>query len=338
MSASAAALASRKPSRRQALKVLAAAVALPVAAWGLSGLRGEGRYVSWSGVSLGGPAELTLWHPDSGFAEHTITRMRAEIERLEAVFSLFRADSEISRLNRSGWLDRPSPDLVAVLTAAREIAHVSGGAFDPTVQPLWRLYESHFLAHPDDAIGPAASEIAAARALVGYADIDIAAARVAFRRSGMAITLNGVAQGYITDRVADLLRNEGYDHAMVDVGETRAIGGRPEGRPWQVALENPRNPLALDRTVELADQSLSVSGNYGLRFGRSQLSHIFDPATGRGAATMLDVAVISARATAADMLSTAIFVAGEAAAPKLLAAYPGSRALITRSDGTVAAA
>lgn len=326
----------RKFGRRQALKVLAAAVALPAAAWGLSSLRGEGRYTSWSGESLGGPAELTLWHPDSGFAEHSITRMRAEVERLEGVFSLFRTDSEIALLNRHGRIDRPSPDLVAVLTAARDIAHVSGGAFDPTVQPLWRLYESHFLAHPDDAIGPDVREVAAARALVGYADIDIAADRIAFARPGMAITLNGVAQGYITDRVADLLRNEGYEHAMVNVGETRAIGGRPEGRPWQVSLEDPSNPRSLNRSVELADQSLSVSGNYGLRFGRSQLSHIFDPATGLSAATMLDVAVISPRATAADVLSTAIFVSGEAAAPRLLAAYPGSRAVITRNDGSSA--
>ena len=227
-------------TRRHGLKVIAGLVALPLGALALQKLAAHPQYHIWTGDSLGGPASLTLWHPNARFAEQTIARVRTEVERLEAVFSLFRADSEISRLNRDGGLDKPSPDLVAALVRSHEVAADSGGAFDPTVQPLWRLYESWFRRHPDAATGPAAAEVAAARALVDYRSIDIAGARIAFARSGMAITLNGIAQGYITDRVADLLRHEGFEHALVEVGETRALGGQPEGGAWTVALADPR--------------------------------------------------------------------------------------------------
>jgi thiamine biosynthesis lipoprotein len=323
-------------TRRHGLKVIAGIMALPLGALALQKLAAHPHYHTWTGESLGGPASLTLWHPNARFAEQTVARVRAEVERLEAVFSLFRADSEISRLNRDGVLVDASPDIVAALTQSHRIAADSGGAFDPTVQPLWRLYEAHFHRHPDAASGPAARAVEAARRLVDYRRIEIGSARIEFSRPGMAITLNGIAQGYITDRVADLLRQEGFEHALVEVGETRALGGSPEGGPWTIAIEDPRHPLSVNRSVDIADAALSVSGGYGLRFGRSALNHIFDPGTGSSAAKVLDVVVIAPRATTADALSTAIFVSGEQAAPGLLAHYPDTRAVLTRLDGSTA--
>jgi thiamine biosynthesis lipoprotein len=321
----------RRWSRREALKVVAAVAALPLAAIALGRLSGGPVFQTWRGVSLGGPASFTLWHPDDAFARATIARMHTEVERLDGIFSLLRPDSEIARLNRDGRLDSASRDLVAVLAAARRAGDVSAGAFDPTVQPLWRLYEAHFRTHPEDATGPAGAEIDAARSLVDYRDIVIEGQKVGFAKAGMAVTLNGIAQGYITDRVADLLRQEGYDHAMVELGETRAIGDNPEGQAWPVGLVDPCDPKTVNRTVALANESLSVSGGYGLRFGRSTENHIFDPATGHSPNSLLDVTVIAPRAMDADALSTAIFVSGEAHAPRLLAAYPGARALFTRA-------
>jgi thiamine biosynthesis lipoprotein len=318
-------------SRREALKVVAAVAALPLAATALGRLTGGPVLQTWRGESLGGPVSFTLWHPDDAFARATIVRMRTEVERLDGVFSLLKSDSEISRLNRDGRLDGASGDLVTVLAAARHAGDISGGAFDPTVQPLWSLYEGHFRTRPDDVAGPTGAEIEAARSLVDYRDIVIDGRRVGFGKAGMAVTLNGIAQGYITDRVADLLRQEGFDHAMVELGETRAIGDNPEGHGWPVGLIDPRDPTQVNRTVALTSESLSVSGGYGLRFGRSADNHIFDPATGRSPHGLLDVTVIAPRAMDADALSTAIFVSGEAAAPRLLAAYPGARALFTRA-------
>lgn len=321
-------------SRRHALKILAAAVALPAGALALRESHGTPVPVQWHGETLGGQASLTLWHRDAGVARRTIASMLTEVERLETVFSLYRPDSEIVRLNRTGRLNRPSHDLVSVIEEARRIASASRGAFNPAVQPLWDAYSRHFATDPQAKDGPDQAKIDAALARCDFGGVDAGPRVVAFRAPGMALTLNGIAQGYITDRIADLLRQEGFDRAMVELGETRAIGSATDGRPFTVNLVRPGMPGEINRRVELADTSLSVSGGYGLRFGRSGAHHIFDPSSGLSPNHLLDVAVIAPRAGVADGLSTAIFVAGEAAAPAILALHPAARALLTRADGS----
>jgi thiamine biosynthesis lipoprotein len=164
----------------------------------------------------------------------------------------------------------------------------------------------------------------------------------------MGITLNSLAQGFITDAVADLLRNEGFESAVVDLGEFRTLGRHPDGHPWRIGI---RNGMAsggkaqgidgsldggIARTLELENTALAVSGGYGTTFEPTgRFHHIFDPHTGASANGLVDVAVIGPRATAANGLSTAICVAGEDRAAALLAAYPGTRAMVTRPDGTV---
>jgi len=151
----------------------------------------------------------------------------------------------------------------------------------------------------------------------------------------MAITLNSIAQGFITDRIADMLRNEGFESAVVDLGEFRTLGHHPDGRPWRLGIRNGRAFGSAGRMVELEDMALAVSGGYGTTFEASgRFHHIFDPRTGASANSLVEVAVIGPRATAADGLATAICVAGEARAPTLLAAYPRTRAILTRLDGT----
>jgi thiamine biosynthesis lipoprotein len=138
----------------------------------------------------------------------------------------------------------------------------------------------------------------------------------------VAITLNGIAQGYITDRVADLLRNDGFEHAVADLGEWRALGNHPEGRPWRAATR--------EGEIELSDNALAVSSGAGTAFEPSgRFHHIFDPATGASALRLAEVAVVASRAMIADALATAICVVGEERAAELLAAYPGARAIVT---------
>ncbi len=151
----------------------------------------------------------------------------------------------------------------------------------------------------------------------------------------MAITLNSIAQGYITDAIADMLRHEGFESAVVDLGEFRTIGHHPDGRPWRLGIRNGRSRSGVDRTVELEDMALAVSGGYGTTFDSTgRFHHIFDPRTGASANSLVDVAVIGPRAAAANSLATAICAGGEALAPTLLAAYPEMRAILTRVDGT----
>jgi thiamine biosynthesis lipoprotein len=320
-------------SRRYVLKITAAALAVPAGILALRELAPPFAAETWQGESLGGRAAMTRWHPNAAGARRSLSKMLAEVARLDAVFSLYRPDSEISRLNRDGIITAPSSDLVEVVEAAMKFAELSGGAFDPTVQPLWTLYDSHFRARPLDTAGPEQNEIERSLRRIGYSGIDVGPSAIAFARPLMEVTLNGIAQGYITDRIADLLRQEGFEHAMVELGETRAIGASIDGAPFSVGLQDPREPGSIDRHIALADAALSVSGGYGTPFGNSLSHHIFNPATGLSAKRLLDVAVTHRRAMTADALSTAIFVAGEEAAPRILVEFPDAQVWLTRMDG-----
>lgn len=320
-------------SRRNALKVVAAAAAVPAAIGGIRLLAPQPEFHVWNGEALGAVSQMMIWHPNAGFAQQTMRRMLVEVARLDSVFSLFEASSELSRLNAEGSVAGASRDLVEVMEAGRAMALASGGAFDPTVQPLWNLFEAHFSGPNADPAGPSAAAVEAARSLIGYRQIDTGSRSVAFTEPGMSATLNGIAQGYITDRIADLLRNEGFEHVVVELGETRVLGDHPEGRPWIVGLRDQLGET--DRTMELSDGALAMSGGYGTVFDPSGRNHhLFDPATGRSADRLVDVVVSSPRAMEADALATALFVAGEGRARQILASYPGASAILTRLDGT----
>jgi len=324
------------PTRRRALRIVAAAAGVPLMIAAVRASAPKGELHSWQGEVLGAVSELTLWHTDAGFAQRTIRKVRQEIERYERIFSLYRADSEIARLNAAGRLARPSVELRALVEESQRIGALSAGAFDITVQPLWRLYEAHFWSRSDVQPDIAARAREVAQALVDFRRIDTGAASIGFTRTGMAITLNSLAQGYITDAIADLLRQEGFENAVVDLGEFRTLGRHPDGRPWRIGIRNGGAGGGDGRMVELADMALAVSGGYGTRFEPSgRFHHIFDPVTGASANGLIDVAVIGPRATAANALSTAICVAGEARAAAMLAAYPGTQAILTRPDRSV---
>jgi len=335
----------RGMTRRRAVRIVAAAAGLPLMIAAVRATVPAGRLYDWQGEVLGALAELSLWHTDEAAARRAIRKVEGEIARYERIFSLAVADSEISRLNAAGALTRSSPELRGLMEESRRFSVLSAGAFDISVQPLWRLYEAHFwsrTAVQDDVLARARD---VARDLVDFRAIDIGSARIAFAREGMAVTLNSLAQGFVTDACADLLRNEGFATAFVDLGEVRALGRHPDGRAWRVGFRNAQAGLvqagvaqsALAETVELADTAMAVSGGYGTTFEPSgRFHHIFDPHTGDSAHGLLDAAVIGPRATAANGLSTALCVAGEASAAALIAASPGYRAILTRPDGTKA--
>src|ERR1700753_3179639 len=137
------------PSRRGFLKIAAAAATVPALAGGVRAFAPRGKLYDWQLDVMGALSELALWHNDPVVAGRTIREVRAEVDRLNGIFSLFRRDSEISRLNRDGYLDNPSWELRDQLIAACRFSELSDGAFDITVQPLWQLYAAHFWTSTD---------------------------------------------------------------------------------------------------------------------------------------------------------------------------------------------
>jgi thiamine biosynthesis lipoprotein len=318
-------------ARRRVLTLIGAAAGLPLL--GARGLRGDPPVFEWRGPALGAEARLLLAHPDRAAARRAAARCVAEIARLERVFSLFDPASELSRLNRDGRLAVPSHDLRVLLAEGQRFGALSKGAFDVTVQPLWRLHAAHFACPGHDPEGPSEGQVAAARALVDYRNIDLARGRVAFQRPGMAVTLNGIAQGYITDKAADLLRDSGFENVLLQLGETRALGRPAPDRPWRVTL--PITGSGANAELDLVNQAVAASSGAAARFdidGRHH--HLFDPATGASAAGALAVTVIAERATTADALSTALAVTPPEAGDGLLRAADPARALVVLPDGT----
>lgn len=310
--------------RRRRLLAIAAAALVPA-------LPGHATPISqWRGVALGAEASLTLAHPD---AARLIDLALAEIARLEGIFSLYRADSALMRLNASGRLDAPPFELLDCLGLAGRVHHATGGAFDPTVQPLWALHAQHHAGN--SAPAPiAAHALADARARIGWhrLRIDPDAVRL---EPGMALTLNGIAQGYVADRVAALLRRQGLDRVLVNTGEHVALGGDPRGGPWQVRLRAGAALLADVHSLE--DGALASSAVRGTTFDAAgNAGHILDPRTGLPGAALWDLVSVSAPdAALADALSTGCCLLDRTGIDRALAVFPQARmaALVPAASG-----
>lgn len=321
-------------SRRRAITIMGAAAGMPLVGLGSRAGAATANLYTWEGSALGADASMTLAHPNREGAERIIDLAVAEVRRLEAIFSLHQPDSEIAALNRDGRLSRPSIDMLTLMTESLRFGEISDGAFDVTVQPLWKLYSSHFRANRGDLKGPARADIDDVLKLVNYRRVEVNPLFIRFDRKGMEVTMNGIAQGYITDKVAELLRANGIGNVLVSLGETRALDSHPNGRPWLVALKDPRDSTRTDRTIDLADMSVATSGGYGTEFDTNgRFHHLFNPGMGESAVQHIGVSVITPRATVADALSTAIYVSPTDRADTIARRAGDVTALITLADG-----
>ena len=325
-------------TRRRFIGIIAASAALTGpgaalrAATGPAAARPEP--VVWTGIALGADAQLQLLHPDRAHAERLVHLAVAEIHRLEQVFSLYREDSALSRLNRSGRLEAPPQDLRRLLSQAVAFGEHTGGLFDPSVQSLWNLYAARL--QSDQPLPPPPAELRAALARVDYRAIRIDSDVIVLERPGMALTLNGIAQGYITDRVTELLRAHGLEHAMIDLGEARSLGRPGLDRPWRAGIATPDDPTRILDTIDLSDQALATSGGYGTPLDPAgRYTHLFDPLTGSASPRWRSVSVRAADATTADALSTAFSLMPVEKIRGMISRFPVQAWLVTPDDGTL---
>jgi len=176
-----------------------------------------------------------------------------------------------------------------------------------------------------------------ALALVDWQGVDVTCRRIAMAQPGMGLTLNGIAQGYLTDRIVDILRANGCDRVLADMGrsEIRLVGHRPDGQAWQIGLADPLSPARVAVTLDLADRCISTSGGYGTKFeATGRHHHLFDMTTGTSAGHYIAVSVVAASTMVADALSTSLYVTPPERAGRLLAAFPDAAVLVTRPDGS----
>ncbi|MFZ1468169.1 MAG: FAD:protein FMN transferase [Paracoccaceae bacterium] len=280
-------------------------LSLTAAAVSLTALPAQATVSDWQGTGLGAALSLRLIGDDPHHARRTFSRVEAEIARVEATASLHR-DSSLTRLNRDGRLAWPDPAFLALLDLAGQVHAATRGAFDPTVQPLWQA-----IATGGDTV--------AARAAIGWDRVRLSHEEIRLA-PGQALTLNGIAQGWAADRIAALLRAEGYANALIDMGEINALGQREDAAPWRVAIAGPTGqPLA---ETALTNRALATSSPMGTRIGADR-PHIIGPA---GQNPLWQTAAVSAASAAlADALSTAFCLMSRAAIDDSLARFPDAR-------------
>ncbi|TIS87835.1 MAG: FAD:protein FMN transferase [Mesorhizobium sp.] len=291
-------------SRRRVIGITAAAAGLALLPLGRKALATPSA-VSWRGEAMGAQATLVINHPDRALALRLVDEVAAEVRRLERIFSLYREDSDLARLNRQGFLVSPATEFVEILRRCNEVWRLTERAFDPTVQPLWIAYQRHFSDPGATATGPSRKVIQEALDRVGFDKLAYSEDRIELPVAGSALTLNGIAQGYVTDRVVDLLRRSGVEHALVDMGESRAIGSAPEDQPWRIGIADPSNSDSILKVLQVTDSAVATSSPFGFRFdGHGQFTHLIDPRTGSTPQRYASLSVVTREAVMADALST----------------------------------
>lgn len=321
------------PTRRQALRILAVSGAA-AGAWAVArrGI-GSAESVTISRPMMGTGLTLTVVGTDRAAARAAALAMVAEMEALEAVLSAYRPDSQVSRLNAAGRLERPAPILLDVLGLAARVAEQGNGAFDLTVQPVLALYRGP---RPRTEVPPPAA-IEAARARVDHRAVRVGDDAVAFARADMAITVDGIATGLIIDRGVAAIRGRGFDNVLVDVGGDIMLSGeRAAGVPWRVGIRNPRPGVALLARFEASNRAVATSGDYMHPFTPDLAQHhIVDPRTGYSPTELASSTIIAPDAATADALSTLTLVLGAERSSELLASLPGCAGYFVAKDGTI---
>jgi len=263
-----------------------------------------------------------------------IDRGFGEIRRVEELMSAEDEDSEIYALNHSGgeWVDL-SPETLYVLEEAKRYAEISDGLFDPTVKPLVDLWMEKVRETgkiPDPTELREELELVEWRSLV----IDANEGRARFLKSGMQITLGGIAKGYAVDRACEILMSSGVvERALVDIGGDIRVVGKGS---WTIGVQHPRHEHLYIK-IELENCAVASSGDYQRFFFLGvRIHHIIDPRTGCPADESAGTTVIAETCTAADALSTAVFVAGPEDGRELLDSLGLKGLIVTRDEETIA--
>lgn len=318
--------------RRRFLKIVAG-----VAAFGCMKPAWAARPVSWQGRVMGADADIVIHDMDEDKAKQAIGLVLHEIKRLEGLFSLHDGKSFIRRLNNKASLQDAPADMQEILAVSRLIHDETHGAFDPTVQPLWQLYADHFAKVDADPDGPSSGAIRDALSHMGLSHVAVTDGQIRFLKPGMALTLNGIAQGYITDKARDILRAKGLQHVLVNMGEYAALGPRPDGESWTIGIADPLAPWRVVERISLpADYALATSAGAGTAFDDNlRHHHLFDPRTGQSARHHGSVAVMAPQATLADALSTAFSILPFNEIKAIVPSFPNCAVLAIGHDGKI---
>lgn len=269
-------------------------------------------------VGFGTTLSLRAGHASAAITNAGLDAAVNAIRHVEQQMSLFNPDSALCRLNREGLLNQPDPDLVKILLLARYVSERSQGTFDVTVQPLWNAWQQ---ATQSNRL-PTKDELKIAQSKTGWQHLEVTAEQIRFLQPGMAVTLNGIAQGYASDLARDALRLHGIEHALIDTGEWSTLGQSPGSKPWTLGVENPRQADAFVALLASDGRAIATSSDAHCSFSADlRHHHIFDPRTGYSPRELASVTVLAPTCALADALTKVMFMASSESAITLAAQW-----------------
>jgi thiamine biosynthesis lipoprotein len=277
---------------------------------------------------------ITFFAPDGLSAEPAMDAAFSRIEHIEARASNFDETAEAWRLNQNGYLNNPSPELWQLVSLSLDYGRMTDGYFDITVQPLLDLWAGGLWQESPETQQTIIDETLS---MVGWDKIGMETGRIYFKISGMQITLGGIAKGYAAEEALVVLENRGIKHALIDVGgDVSALGSKPQGKPWTIALVNPDDTSQSLASFSFSNKAVATSGNYARYFDPDkEIHHILNPRTGYSANECISVTIIAEDSTRADILATAVFAMGPEAGLKLIESLDNVECLIVDAQRTV---
>ncbi|NMP36854.1 MAG: FAD:protein FMN transferase [Clostridiales bacterium] len=264
-----------------------------------------------------------------------LTACGSTIENYDNMFSVNSESSDVFKINASaGKSAEVSAETAQLIARASEISKGTGGLFDITVYPLSKAW-----GFTDKKYGvPSDAEIAALLGGVGYNKVSVSGSHVGLE-NGSGIDLGGIAKGYVSQMLANYLKSNGVQSAVINLGgNVQVIGSRLSGEKWGVGI---RDPLDSEKTLgilSVSDTAVVTSGSYERYFEKDSVKyhHIIDPRTGKPAdSDLVSVSIIACDGTTADALSTALFVMGSENAAEYQKANGGFEYVMVTKDKTV---
>jgi thiamine biosynthesis lipoprotein len=294
--------------------------------------------VQRTGLAMGSSLALTAWTADEASARTAFDEVFAEFERLEAMMSVWRPNSDVLRINAAAG-ERAvavAPEVRDVLQIAKQVSDWTDGTFDVTFGALADIWKFD---HDQDNTIPDEAAIRKRLPLVDYRaiEIDDRAGTVFLERKGMRIHLGGIGKGYAVDRAVAIFRRHGLRDFMIQAGGDMYVGGHRDGRPWRLGIADPRGTHQPFGTIELSDSTFSTSGDYERFFMKDgvRYHHILDLRIGQPARASRSVTLVTDRAVIADALAKGVFILGPAEGMALVERLPHVDAVIVSAKNEV---
>lgn len=263
---------------------------------------------------MGNRFEITVVAANSAWAEERIDNAVAEIQRIEALLTTFREDSETNLVNRMAGIQPVTVSAETLQLVARSVrlSQLTQGAFDITYgsanKSLWN-FDTTLQALPDKGTAAAAVRLINYRNIV----IDESNSTLFLKEKGMRIGFGGIGKGYAAEKARALLQQQGVNSGIVNAsGDLTAWGTDPEGKPWTVGIANPDAAQEVFSSLNISNMAIATSGNYEKYavINGKRYSHTIDPATGMPVQGIKSVSIICPHAEMADALATPVMIMG----------------------------